>query len=401
MQKNKNARIPVVMYHSVGVVNPKWHWNYLTCPVDKFESQLKWLKKAGYYTVNFQEIFDYINNGKPLPKKSIFLTFDDGYLDNYVFAYPLLKKYGMKGTIFANPDFVDKRNIVRKTYESTNYSKPEELESSGFCSWEELKIIDSENVLDVQSHAKTHTWYPISDKIIDFRNPKDDYIWMDWNQTPEEKPFLQLLSKKESELGKAIFEHEKALSSKCIKINPDFQQALNTYVVENGGRAFFDKDNWKDLLHKKSEELKNNYKVVLSKESDEEYHERIRYELEYTKNEISSKLDKEVNFLCWPGGSSTKVGLKISKELGYLMSTAARDLTSAERKSIKNIPNQKINRISRFAPVVFYRFNKQKQKHDIIYSNGAFFLLQVKSFQGSFLSKVIATVINKLLSKIK
>ena len=108
-------RIPAVMYHSIGVVNKNWHWNHLTCPFDVFEDQLKWLKKAKYKTLNFQEVYDYIMDDKPVPKKSVFLTFDDGYLDNYVYAYPLLKKYGMKGTIFVNPDFVDPSQTFRKT----------------------------------------------------------------------------------------------------------------------------------------------------------------------------------------------------------------------------------------------------------------------------------------------
>ena len=40
-----SKRIPVIMYHSIGVTNKKWHWNFLTCPYEKFEDQLKWLKK--------------------------------------------------------------------------------------------------------------------------------------------------------------------------------------------------------------------------------------------------------------------------------------------------------------------------------------------------------------------
>ena len=45
--------------------------------------------------------------------KDIVLTFDDGYLDNWVFAYPLLEKYNLRGTIFVNPEFVDPSLEIR------------------------------------------------------------------------------------------------------------------------------------------------------------------------------------------------------------------------------------------------------------------------------------------------
>ncbi|MPN40040.1 hypothetical protein SDC9_187575 [bioreactor metagenome] len=106
--------VPCLMYHSVGIVNPKWHWNYLTCPYQVFENQLSILKKLSYRTVSLTELYNYMMHGKKLPKKSIVITFDDGYLDNWVFAYPLLKKYEFCATVFVNPDFVEKRNIVRK-----------------------------------------------------------------------------------------------------------------------------------------------------------------------------------------------------------------------------------------------------------------------------------------------
>ena len=52
--------------------------------------------------------------GKNIPEKSIVLTFDDGYADIWIYAYPLLKKYGMCGTVFINPDFVDREKYKTK-----------------------------------------------------------------------------------------------------------------------------------------------------------------------------------------------------------------------------------------------------------------------------------------------
>lgn len=66
----------------------------------------------------------------------------------------------------------------------------------GYLSWEELKIMEEEMVFDVQSHSMTHTWYPSSEKVTDFRHQNDPYFWMTWNDNIEKKPNLQVDKKK-------------------------------------------------------------------------------------------------------------------------------------------------------------------------------------------------------------
>lgn len=397
----KHTRVPSIMYHSVGIPNDNWHWKYLTCPYEVFESQLKWLKLTGYTTLVFQDVYDYVMNDKPVPKKSVFLTFDDGYLDNYIYVYPLLKKYGMKGTIFVNPDFVEKSNGLRKTLD--DYASADEIkkeETLGFCNWDELKKIDSEGIIDVQSHAKTHAWYPISDKIIDFRHPDDAYIWMDWNEYPDKKPYLQCIDKKIVKLGSAVFENEKALSSKRVFINEDFQKKLQEYVDNNGGELFFNNPNWKIELENMASNLKDQFQIIDKSETDQDYFERIKFELEFTKNEIEKHLDKKVNFICWPGGSATKKGVLIAEELGYLMSTAARDIPEL-RKKIINSPDFKINRISRFVPVIYDNTWKKGIKSKIRYSPGWFFILQLMRFQNRYFAGFWVKALRYIIVRVK
>ena len=64
-------------------------------------------RRRGFHAVSLSEIHAYLKTGAALPERAIGLTFDDGYLDNWVFAFPLLKKYGMKATVFMATDFVD------------------------------------------------------------------------------------------------------------------------------------------------------------------------------------------------------------------------------------------------------------------------------------------------------
>ena len=108
--------VPVLMYHHVSPVVGS-----LTTSPENFESQIAGLARHGYRGLTASEFADFLA-GKPTPPKSVLITFDDGYADNWIFAYPLLKKYGMCGTVFINPDFVDKRDIKRKQYSENNES---------------------------------------------------------------------------------------------------------------------------------------------------------------------------------------------------------------------------------------------------------------------------------------
>lgn len=92
----KKLEIPVLMYHRV-VSDTKEagkHGIYVTA--EQFEKHLKYLKNHEYSCLSFDEAF-----GTNLPDgKSVILSFDDGYRDNYDVAFPILKKYGFKATIF-------------------------------------------------------------------------------------------------------------------------------------------------------------------------------------------------------------------------------------------------------------------------------------------------------------
>jgi len=79
-----------------------------------FETQLLFLEKEGYQAISLRDLALYLTQGAPLPERPVLLTFDDGYRDNYTYAFPLLKRFGFSATFFlvtapidaANPDFV-------------------------------------------------------------------------------------------------------------------------------------------------------------------------------------------------------------------------------------------------------------------------------------------------------
>jgi len=96
-QPSGTIRIPVLIYHHVGPIPPGTPPDYYVTP-GVFALQLKYLQDNNYQVITPQQFYDQIASGNNPTTKEVLLTFDDGYLDNYLYAYPLLKQYGYSGT---------------------------------------------------------------------------------------------------------------------------------------------------------------------------------------------------------------------------------------------------------------------------------------------------------------
>lgn len=90
------ARIPVMMFHSISVRKGD---PYCVPPKD-FESEMKWLHDKGYQTLSLDEVYGDLAAHAAFPARSVALTFDDGYEDNYTDALPILRRYGFCATVF-------------------------------------------------------------------------------------------------------------------------------------------------------------------------------------------------------------------------------------------------------------------------------------------------------------
>lgn len=102
---NIDRNIPIICYHHVCADNPSKSSIIVTN--EKFTEHLKTLKDNGYTTLTLSQLNDYLFNNKPIPEKSVMITFDDGYNDNYSNAFPILKEFNMTATIFVISALID------------------------------------------------------------------------------------------------------------------------------------------------------------------------------------------------------------------------------------------------------------------------------------------------------
>lgn len=106
------------MYHEIATPASD-----ISVPAANFDQQMKYLYDHGFNAITLDEFYEFRINNKPLPPKPVIITFDDGYRDNYTNAYPILKKYGFKGTIFIITGSVGLKNyltwdMIREMYNS-------------------------------------------------------------------------------------------------------------------------------------------------------------------------------------------------------------------------------------------------------------------------------------------
>jgi len=95
------VQVPILMYHHISdVVPPTSLGMSLTVTRTLFGQQLDYLQKRGYHTITFNQLFDALYYGGPLPSHPIILTFDDGYDDAFHFAFPMLKAHGFSGMFY-------------------------------------------------------------------------------------------------------------------------------------------------------------------------------------------------------------------------------------------------------------------------------------------------------------
>lgn len=130
--------LPIIMYHQIKNFNTGKN----TITPYEFESDLKYLSDNHYNTITVTQLIDFVSNNKSLPENPIILSFDDGYLNTYKYALPLLEKYKMKIVL----------SVIGKDLD--NYSKIHcnDLDYS-HITWTQLKEMIDSGCVEVQNHS--------------------------------------------------------------------------------------------------------------------------------------------------------------------------------------------------------------------------------------------------------
>jgi peptidoglycan/xylan/chitin deacetylase (PgdA/CDA1 family) len=113
----RSTSIPILMYHSIsGSQEDRVHPYYRTVTTPQtFARQMEYLYNSGYSTLGLSELDQRLQRGTRMAK-CVAITFDDGYLDFYLHAAPVLAKYGFTATVFLPTAFIGK---TRQSFNDT------------------------------------------------------------------------------------------------------------------------------------------------------------------------------------------------------------------------------------------------------------------------------------------
>jgi peptidoglycan/xylan/chitin deacetylase (PgdA/CDA1 family) len=317
--KSVSQQVPIIVYHSIA--NPHRHaLHRLSVPIALFERQMAYLRRNDFRAVDLREIQAHLEHGHPLPPKAVGITFDDGYLDNWVHAYPILKRYGMKATLFVTTDFIDPRDICRPTLEDVREARhaPAELPYWGHVSWTELKRMQDSGVVDVQSHTLTHNWYFSDARVEDFHHPRGEHYWLAWHSHPEQKyDWLNMDFRAQIPLGRPVYRHQQTLLGPRYFEDPAIAEACVRHVADNGGPDFFRHPGWRAALHGVVAARRRAHGDAGYLESPAQYRARVEDELRGSKRIIEERLGKPVELLCWPCGDYSPELQRMALDCGY------------------------------------------------------------------------------------
>lgn len=233
-----NEGVPVFLFHKTPV---------------GFDSYLRILNNAKVHTYTFSEVYDIHSQNLHLKTNSCLLTFDDGYADNYFIAFPMLKRYKIKATIFINTLYVD--------------NDPD------YLTWKQIKEMYASGIVDFELHSHRHMPVFMDTKVLKYTGIND---LKDKN--------LQYLYRNELKPGDPIFKTRSAYSEKGVVLTDAF---------------FVNRDI-----------------STLRYETDEEAAIRITEDVALNKTLIESHLGKETHFFCWPWGHFSEFGKKVIQNTG-------------------------------------------------------------------------------------
>ncbi|MGE4357865.1 MAG: polysaccharide deacetylase family protein [Candidatus Omnitrophota bacterium] len=127
--------VPVLMYHSIN-----YEEGLLYVKPEVFQKHMEYLKRANFQVISLDEFLEIMRANKKFPRRTVVITFDDGYRDNFTYAYPVLKKYNFPAVIFLVTGRIGR--------------------DERYLNWDEVKKMAESKIIDFGGHTRNHIYLP-------------------------------------------------------------------------------------------------------------------------------------------------------------------------------------------------------------------------------------------------
>jgi peptidoglycan/xylan/chitin deacetylase (PgdA/CDA1 family) len=291
-----------------------------------FEEQCRVLAEHGWFGVSLAAAEAWLLRGEPLPPKSFLLTFDDGYLDNYVNAWPILHKYGHKAVIFAVADRLENNteSATRPTLADVwngscglgdlpPVDHPMQTKPGGyatrqdlFLNWDEARKMEQSSSISIAAHSMSHQGIFAGPEFSDFYRPGEQKrtFYHTW-------PALSW--------GLPKFKIVPEFSGPAFLPSQELIQTVQNIVPqeENAAHAFFQEPGNVEELSAAVAALQKRQGSLGVMETPEQARQRFAVGLAQNKAVLRSELGHDVQSFCWPWGKWCQAALDAAREAGF------------------------------------------------------------------------------------
>ncbi len=312
--------LPVLTHHYVSrLPNP------IAVNPEIFEEQLRDISAAGFRGISLDEAADFLARGRPLPGRSCLITFDDGYLDNATYAWPLLEAHGHAGVIFAvtarleegpvRPTLGDVRAGHAAEADLPGVDAPFQVNELGleerrdlFLTWDEARAMEASGVMRLEPHGHTHASVFHKPQFHTFFKPRKKKRTFDAieGETRDGRPVwgLPRFAEAPALAARAFIPSDELYGLALREVPQDDREAL----------AFFaDPANETRLMAKVLAVPKDRWGTL---ESEPQYEERVRRDLESSIQAIQKNCGRSPRTLAWPWGAYSDTARRLARELG-------------------------------------------------------------------------------------
>jgi peptidoglycan/xylan/chitin deacetylase (PgdA/CDA1 family) len=269
-QSNVRSQVVIVTYHHIGTKNDDFLLNRIS--TSEFEKQMRYLKET-HEVISLEKLQHALIEKKTLPKRAAIVTFDDGYKDNYMEAFPILKKYKIPATIFLTTGYIETDNVF--WWNIIGYI---------LCNTR-LKTIELEGFGDISPPPKENMFYSLRMTYQKFKRIPDE----------KKKRLIELLIQKSGVDVPKDF-------GKNLMLSWDNIREMNENGIDFGA-------------HTVTHSILTNLPLSQAK-----------FEIVESKKILEKKLDKPVTSFCYPNGFASDYNsdiIQLLKDNGYLCSVTS------------------------------------------------------------------------------
>jgi peptidoglycan/xylan/chitin deacetylase (PgdA/CDA1 family) len=295
-----NKGVPILLFHQVN--------DQSNCTPEVLESYFKFLSVEKYQTLLVSDLESCYKKGQALPKKSMMLTFDDGYYDNYAIVFPLLKKYNLKAVIFINTLFIaDHRtdnNVKIELSPKVNaqlikkYFLGEDCTSMQYATWNELLEMEHSGLVEIHCHTHRHGMCIATNEIKGVIS-KSTFVPSD----------IRIAMNGSVDEGTPIFKNRGEFTTAGFELTKAGLEKFKLFYNEHKGN--------KDFIKKAQSFIFTQFtQQDLNPNSTEIFERRVKDDISINKNLIDTHLKKNSNAFAWPYGHRSNDSISYLKSKG-------------------------------------------------------------------------------------